>query len=1030
MAPDAYSILRHNLTLARRTFLGGHLGLWLLRALSLSAAVLLVATGIVLIAGAGSPLTAVLGFAAVSGIAALLVLAVILPLARTPRLEKVAVMADEILPGRRNLVVSALQIGSRIGALSSFYSREMMEAIVREGSDLSGTLERGRLLPSRDIRSWARKLLLTAATLAAFLVFVPGAFRPAFSSLVLSPFRAPELAAVLSVGTAAEDSVKAPPELAELTVTYEYPPYSGVEKRVVRTVVGDIAALKGTRVGLRADFTRETSSSALAFDNGNTVPMDRESDRRFSASFAVTRDGTYNVSARGRSGLEWTSPPYSIAAEEDFYPFIKLLAPAPETDLDESMELPLEVFCADDYGLSSIHLHFFTNPQNARKQDIGTFPERTRETSLTYFWDTGPLQLLPGESVSYFLEVFDNDAVSGPKSARTPVMTARFPTMAELYASMEAEHSEQVVELEDVLEEARTLKETLEQLAMEMRQDAPVSWEKKKEIEGVGKTSAEMLENIDRVSQALTEDMRKLESHDPVNWELLDKVQELSKLLDEIQSPELKDAIDRLNKALARLDREAIAEAMEQTALSQEDLMQGLDRAIELLKQIKQDEQLRALVEEAIRLAEKQTELADELESSNPDMAEAARGQEDIGDALEQLKQQMEQLAKEAGDKELAEALEEISSSMDKSGLKDMVSQSAGMLRSRRTASLRKLMRDIEAALYRMADSLANAEQQFSSGRTAEVSEKVRRNIHELLEISKAQEELSTCTDRESCGDLALRQQTILDGASSVTDRLLDIAKETPFMTFKTSADLGKSLREMEDALRAFENRKTSEGVAASKEALRLVNDVLKSLLVAQQSMCSGQGGMGTGSGFQRMRSLSGLQQAINRDTEALYSRLDEVGRLSESDEQALSRLAAQQEMVREGMEDVARAMGERKDILGRIEDIIQEMRGVQGRMDSGRLDENLVKQQNQILSRLLDAQRSVQQRDYSGKRYSRPGQDLPGRTPPPELPRELLRESEKLELQMLRERAERYPDTYRELVERYLRALSGGPQR
>ena len=53
--------------------------------------------------------------------------------------------------------------------------------------------------------------------------------------------------------------------------------------------------------------------------------------------------------------------------------------------------------------------------------------------------------------MSYFLEVFDNDAVSGPKSARTPVMTARFPTMAELYAGMEAEHSEEVVELKDIL---------------------------------------------------------------------------------------------------------------------------------------------------------------------------------------------------------------------------------------------------------------------------------------------------------------------------------------------------------------------------------------------------------------------------------------------------------------------------------------------------------------------------------------------------------------------------------------------------
>jgi hypothetical protein len=272
-----------------------------------------------------------------------------------------------------------------------------------------------------------------------------------------------------------------------------------------------------------------------------------------------------------------------------------------------------------------------------------------------------------------------------------------------------------------------------------------------------------------------------------------------------------------------------------------------------------------------------------------------------------------------------------------------------------------------------------------------------------------------------------VRQQTILDGASSVTDRLLEIAKDAPFMTYKTSTDLGKSLREMEDALRAFENKKTAEGVNASKEALRLVNDVLKSLLVAEQSMCSGQGGMGTGSGFQRMRSLSGLQQAINRDTEALYSRLDQVGRLSESDQQALSRMAAQQEMVRQGMEDVARAMGERRDILGRIEDIIEEMRGVEGRMGSGQIDERVLKQQNQILSRLLDAQKSVQQRDYSGKRYSRPGQDFQERPSPPELPRELLRESEKLELQLLRERAERYPDTYRELVEKYLKTLSGG---
>jgi len=1027
MAPDTYSILRHNLLQARQTLMKGSLGLWLLRALSVSAVILLVSTGIVLLAGADSFLATVLGFAAVFGVLALLVLAVALSFTRAPRLEAVAVMTDQVLPGRKNVVVSALQIGSRIGELSSFYSRDMMEALVREGSNLSGALEHRELLPSREIRSWAGKFAMATATLAAFLVFVPGAFRPAFSTLVSSPFTERTPVARTPVRAAAADSVAAPPQVAEMTITYDYPEYSGMGKRVVRSVVGDLVALRGTRVDLRVDFTRETSSANLVFDNANTLALGRESERSLSTSFVITRNGTYHVTARGVSDLESTSPLYAIESEDDFYPFIKLISPAPETDLDESMELPLEVFCADDFGLSSLYLHYFTDPQNVRKQEIGTFKERVKETTLTYFWDTGPLQMLPGETVSYFLEVFDNDAVSGPKSTRTPLMTARFPTMAEMYAGMEDQHAEQVVELKDVLEEAQTLKQALDKLAMDLRQDAPVSWEKKKEIQGLGKTSAEMLENIDRVSQALGEDVQRLQSHDPVNWELVNKIQEISKLLDEIQSPELRDAIDRLNAAVAKLDKEAIAEAMAQCSLSQEDMMQGLDRAIELLKQIKQDEQLRALVEEAMRLAQKETELGAEMESPNPDLEQAAAEQEDVGKALEQLKQEMERLAKEAGDEELSKTLEEISNSADKSGLKDMISQATGMLRSKKTASLRRLMRDIESTLYKMADSLAGAEQQYSTGRNAEVTEKVRRDIHELLEMSEAQEELSACVSNGSCGDLALRQQKILDGASSVVDRLLDTAKEAPFLTYGTSATLGKSLREMENALRSFEAKKTREGLASSNEALRLMNDVLKSLLVAEQSMCSGKGGEGTGSGLQRMRSLSGLQQAINSSTDALYSQLDKVGRLSESDQQALSRLAAQQEMVRQGMEDVSRAMGERKDILGRIEDIINDMRGVEGRMESGQLDERVLKQQNQILSRLLDAQKSVQQRDYSGKRYSRPGQDFPGRPSPPELPRELFRQSEKLELQMLRERSDRYPETYRDLVEQYLKALSGG---
>ena len=182
---------------------------------------------------------------------------------------------------------------------------------------------------------------------------------------------------------------------------------------------------------------------------------------------------------------------------------------------------------------------------------------------------------------------------------------------------------------------------------------------------------------------------------------------------------------------------------------------------------------------------------------------------------------------------------------------------------------------------------------------------------------------------------------------------------------------------------------------------------------------------MGSGQGFQRMRSLGGLQQGINRATEDLYSAMIKQGRLSHSDEETLGRLAAQQEMVRKGMEEVSRAFGQRRDILGRLDEIIDDMRNVEERMGTKQLDQDLVHRQNQILSRLLDAQKSVQQQDYTGKRYARPGEDFPNRQSPPELSRELLGQGEKIRLDMLRGKTDRYPENYRELVEQYMRALS-----
>ena len=104
-------------------------------------------------------------------------------------------------------------------------------------------------------------------------------------------------------------------------------------------------------------------------------------------------------------------------------------------------------------------------------------------------------------------------------------------------------------------------------------------------------------------------------------------------------------------------------------------------------------------------------------------------------------------------------------------------------------------------------------------------------------------------------------------------------------------------------------------------------------------------------------------------------------------------------------------------------------MKQVEEALRQGRLGDEVEQKQQHILSRLLDAQRSVNRQDFEPRRESRPGEDA-GRATPAALPAELLRESDRLRLDLLKAQADRYPSQYRAFIEAYLRALNRGSSR
>src|SRR5206468_1173389 len=161
-------------------------------------------------------------------------------------------------------------------------------------------------------------------------------------------------------------------------------------------------------------------------------------------------------------------------------------------------------------------------------------------------------------------------------------------------------------------------------------------------------------------------------------------------------------------------------------------------------------------------------------------------------------------------------------------------------------------------------------------------------------------------------------------------------------------------------------------------------------------------------------------QGEINQETRNITQRLSQQMRLSAGDQAQLHDLALQQRQIREQLEQIQRDEELKHQMLGRLDAAQKEMHEVEEVLERGSTDGSLEEKQVRILSRLLDAQRSVNRRDFDPQRESRPGEDI-ARVSPPEIPADLLRQTDRLRLDLLKSESDRYPAQYRAYVEAYL---------
>ncbi len=204
------------------------------------------------------------------------------------------------------------------------------------------------------------------------------------------------------------------PEVEKVRLTLFPPEYSQLPLEV--QTGGHISALKGTVIKFDITPTKEISEGKLVLSKSNLVPLKKTKDSRLEGSLILLSEGSYHIALKDELGFGNPSPlQYQIRILPDEVPRIEMVVPNQDQQVIGDETLPLVYNASDDFGITELRLGFRLLGKREQKITLWKGSAQRRFILQEFRWDLDSLALVPGDRLDYWLEVVDNDTISGPK---------------------------------------------------------------------------------------------------------------------------------------------------------------------------------------------------------------------------------------------------------------------------------------------------------------------------------------------------------------------------------------------------------------------------------------------------------------------------------------------------------------------------------------------------------------------------------------------------------------------------------------
>jgi hypothetical protein len=816
------------------------------------------------------------------------------------------------------------------------------------------------------------------------------------------------------------------------------------------------------------------------------------SGKKANISFPVKESGNYWIEIENNQGRKNLYPvKYSILALEDEYPNIILNEPTKDLNVKDNLSVPIIVNIADDYGFKSLSLYYrlieskYDEPSGEwEKLDI-TLENKDNNMTVYYVWNLKLLNITPEDKFEYYLEVADNDAFSGYKKAVTKTLNVRMVSFEETLEIAEKSQEAIQKQIETALKKSEEVRKEIQELRKDLinsKNQQELSWEQKKKAEAIAKKQEEIQKSIEQTEKDLEKSIEQMKENNVLSEETLQKYMELQELLKEVNNAEMQKMAQKMQDMMKKMSPEEMQKAIESAKFDEEMFKKSIERTKKYLEKLKLEQKTDAVKKFAEELAKRQDELmkkadenkkSDSKENESKENQELAKEQNDLKKDIEGLEKQMEDLEKqmEKADKAGEETFKEAEEEFDPEEMKKEMEEAKQNLQKNDKKSAKKNQKKAKDKLDKLADKMQKMKQELQNKMQKEIERQFNKNINDLVQLSKEQEQLNKKTQSMSNNSNNMNsaiedQGKITQAMRNALENTAKLAEQTMAIQSETIEDMLGAIQKMEQAQQELQDRRSSNGAKSQKEAMSGVNSAAKSMQASLKDMknggdgsCdnpggSGEGSSGSGGGkgmpmgsgvgqkMQQMmaqqkmvqeamqKMMQGQQQGQGQSGEGQQSgKGKSPSQMSAEEKAEYGRLKGEQGKALKSMEELAKEQEKfkSKDPVknDQMRKALEEMKEVMSDINSGNVDKNTFKKQERILSKLLEISKSENERDKEEKREANEGKNYMQKFNGDILSEE---DKEKVIQDLLKSLKFGYSKDYEKIIKRYLNNLKNEP--